>query len=254
MNAAGPQFLRQERPLLVPDYFNMLVKKLERAFPEDDPGSAPGYFLASEYISRDNKRRVTFFVSHGPPASARVVTEVGYVFPVSADAAPLFKLEGVQPAGEPVFFEMTVPAGQTVAEMVAAYASGRNLALWESEVQRISAAKATAPAKLKQAMHNVLVYWRDMKSRLYDAVYSADIRLVRTSSGRTPSSERLRRSRRTSSTRSNPRVSLSARRSSSRSRKSVSRPSTRRQRRLNLPIEARKDPEPGSYKSNSDPK
>ena len=232
--------------MLVPDYFNMLVKKLERAFPEDDPGSAPGYFLASEYISRDNKRRVTFFVSHGPPASARVVTEVGYVFPVSADAAPLFKLEGVQPAGEPTFFEMTVPAGQTVTEVVAAYASGRNLALWESEVQRISAAKATAPAKLKQAMHNVLVYWRDMKSRLYDAVYSADIR--------TPSSERLRRRRRTSSTRSNPRASLSARRSSSRSRKSVSRPATRRQRRLNLPIEARKDPEPGSYKSNSDPK
>ena len=243
---------------MVPDYFHKLSKKLERNFPEDDPGSAPGYYLASEYISRDNKRRISCFITHGPPDEARVVTDVGYVFPVSADAAPLFKLEGVQPASEPTFFEMAVPAGQTATEMIAAYASGRNIVLWESEVHRISTAKAAAaPGKLKQTMHNILVYWRDMRARLYDAVYSADIRLMRTSSGHTPSSERLRRQqrrRRTTSARSNPRGSQSAHSSPSRKMATRARRRSVRRRRSNLPIEARKDPEPGSYKSNSDPK
>jgi hypothetical protein len=57
---------------------------------------------------------------------------------------------------------------------------------WLSEVRRIRAAREVEPAgPRKSTMKNILLYWKDMRSRVYDALYQANVQMPRTSSGRT---------------------------------------------------------------------
>lgn len=185
---------------MVSDYFARFNDTISDHFVEGNVGEHNGYFFDSEYVSRDNKRRVVFFVTHGLPEEARVLTRVTYGLPVSADGAPLFKLEGVQPDTPPTFAEMAIPAGQTTPDFIAAYVAGNNLAGWGSEVARVAALEAAAePGKARRAYHNVGIYWRDQRRRFYDAIFNSTIRMLRTSSGRLRSSEELRRRRRTTS-------------------------------------------------------
>lgn len=194
------------------DYFARLEGALADHFPDDrNPGENTDPILHGDYVSRDNKRRIVLFVTRGP----RTVIRVTYGLPVSEEAAPLFKLEGIQPDTEATFAEMDVPAGQTTDTFVAAYAAANNLVRWGLEIQRIrSAAAAAPPGKTQRMYHNLQLYWSQMRS----SVHAVARRMIHIAMlPRSSSSSRSRR--RTSSARTDPRP-MSNRRSSSRKKTS----------------------------------
>jgi hypothetical protein len=175
------------------DYFARLEGALADQFPDDrNPGEDTEPVLHGDYVSRDNKRRIVLFVTRGP----RTVMRVTYGLPVSEEAAPLFKLEGIQPDTEATFAEMDVPADQTADAFVAAYAAANNLVRWDLEIQRIRAAAAAAPpGKTQRMYHNLQLYWSQMRSSVLGVVRSMiHVPRVRSSSSR----------RRTSSARTDP--------------------------------------------------
>jgi hypothetical protein len=179
------------RPLMVSDYLNIFKNKLMRYFSGPDPNANNDYFLMTDYISRDNKRRVVFHVSHGLPEHATTYTEVIYVLPVSEEAAPLFKGDDVMPHVEPTFFDVDVPRGSTAEQTI--QARGGNITPWYDDIQRLQGlATAEQDAKRKRAIKNVLAYWRPMRSRFLDAIYAAGIRVLRTSSGKNRTSSNPR--------------------------------------------------------------
>lgn len=179
------------RAQMVSDYMNIFKKKLGRYFSGPDPNSNNDFVLMTDFITRDNKRRIVFHVSHGLPEHATTYTEVIYTLPVSEEAAPLFKGDDVMPHIEPTFFDITVPRGSTAEETVKARAG--NITSWFDDIQRLqSLATAETDAKRKRAIKNVLTYWRDMRARFLDSVYAAGIRLLRTSSDRNRTSSNPR--------------------------------------------------------------
>jgi hypothetical protein len=213
-------------PATIGEYFARLEEALAEHFPSDlNPGEDTDPVFRGDYVSRDNKRRVIFFVSQGP----RTVTCVTYGLPVSEEAAPLFKLEGLQPDTEATFFEMTVPAGQRMEAFVTAYVAGHNLVSWPAEIQRVRAVAAGAPGKLQRLSHNVQLYWSQMRARLHTTIRNVSIHIPRgteaaSSASAASDSERNPQSMRTSSASSGS-VRGSAGRSSSRrisSRRSTS--------------------------------
>lgn len=227
---------------MVSDYFAELTHILERQFPEGDPGEDPGYFFLSDYVTRNNKRRIVFFVQHGDGE----ITRVTYVLPVSAEAAPIFGEDDVMPHTVPTFSEMTGPVDE--------YVEAHNLVEWRKDLARIVAAEAAAePGKLRRTLKNVKLYWRDMRSRLYDTIFATGIRMLRTSSGRTRSSEVQRRTRRRRQANSPIVNPASPGRSGNRGRNQ--RRVTRTMHKIHKrgPIGNLSDPQPGSHKSNSDP-
>ena len=93
------------------------------------------------------------------------------------------------PAEGPTFFEYDVAPGTAIATIQEnAQKPTRGLASWPAEQTRIQGALADMPDATKRVARNILRYWRDMRTRIYDAVYSADVRLRRTTSDRTVSS------------------------------------------------------------------
>jgi hypothetical protein len=193
-------------PSVVSEYFVRLSQDLSRRFPEGNVGDGTGVFFFKDYIVRNNKRNIVFFVTHGLPDEARRVTRITYGLSVSATAAPIFHAVGVQHDTRPTFSESAVPAGQTAAEYIEAYASGNNLVSWRADIERLHAAElAEPPGARRRVMHNVLAYWRLMRPQLYDAIFNSTIRVIHTSSGRVRSSEaRRRRVSRGNSEASNP--------------------------------------------------
>ena len=200
------------------DYFARLEGALADHFPDDrNPGEDTDPVLHGDYVGRDNKRRIVLFVTRGP----RTIIRVTYGLPVSEEAAPLFKLEGIQPDVEATFAEMDVPAGQTADAFVAAYAAANNLVRWELEIQRIrSAAAAAPPGKTQRMYHNLQLYWSQMRSSVH-AVARPMMHLPRSSSSSSSSSSSRRRTR---SAGTDPKP-MSRRRSSS-NRRSTSRRKT----------------------------
>lgn len=177
--------------LMVSDYMNIFKRKLGRYFSGPDPNSNNDFVLMTDFVSRDNKRRIVFHVSHGLPEHATTYTEVTYTLPVSEEAAPLFKGDDVMPHVEPTFFDVDVPHGSTAEKTVQARAG--NITPWYNDIQRLQGlATAEQDAKRKRAIKNVLMYWRDMRSRFLDAIYASGIRLLRTSSDRNRTSSNPR--------------------------------------------------------------
>jgi hypothetical protein len=192
-------------PTMVSEYFARLAHDLSRRFPEGNMGEDTGVFFFKDYIARDNKRSVVFFVTHGLPEEARRVTRINYGLAVSAAAARVFHAEGVQRDTRATFSESAVPAGQTAAEYIEAYAAANNLVSWHADIDRLHAAElAEPPGARKRVMHNVLAYWRLMRPHFYDAIFSSTIRMTHTSSGRLRSSEARRHSIRSNSQAPNP--------------------------------------------------
>jgi len=249
-------------PTMVSEYFARFSHDLSRRFPEGNVGEDTGVFFFKDYIARDNKRRIVFFVTHGLPEEARRVTRINYGLAVSAAAAPIFHAEGVQPDIRPTFSESAVPAGQTAAEYIEAYVAANNLVSWHADIQRLHAAElAEPPGKRKRVMHNVLAYWRLVRPHFYDAVFSSTIRMTHTSSGRLRSSEERRRHvsrgnsqgsdpapQRTSSASSGSRRASAGRRSSSSRRFSSNRSLSRKA------TTGRSSHRRSTHKSTSDPK
>ena len=191
---------------MVSDYFARFTDTLIHRFPEGDPGEDVAWFFDSDFVTRDNKRRIVFFVTHGLPDEARMVTRVTYVLPVPADGAPVFQLVGAQPDTPPVFEEMAIPAGQVASAFISAYTATNNLAPWHDEIARVRHLELSAAPynRMKHAYHNVVYFWKTMRKRFFDAVFNSTIRMTHTSSGRLRSSETRRRTVRRASTGSDP--------------------------------------------------
>jgi hypothetical protein len=213
-------------PKTIGDYFAALIEALDTNLPEGNVGQNNGFYLHSQYVGRDNKRRIVLFVTHGKPAIARQLTRVTYILPVPAKGARLFKLEGLQPATAATFDDMELAAGQDAATAIASYAAANNIALWHAELARVAALEAETPAGSKKTMlHNLGIYWRGMQRLLFDAVANTDIKMTRSLSDRTvASSNSAARSHHAS----NPRSSSSARSSSGSRRRTSSRSTGRR--------------------------
>lgn len=183
---------------MVSDYFARFSQTLAGRFKENDMGEDQGFFFNPEvYVSRDNKRRIVFFITNGLEEEAQSLTCCSYVFPLSEEAAKiLYGLDEAQPDEGPTFADMTVPAGQTVADFITAYAAGNNLVSWNQEIRRVKGMEdAAKPGKTKRTLNNLIYYWRNMRGRLYDAIHQAAIRVMHSSSGSLRSSEKARRHR-----------------------------------------------------------
>ena len=198
---APPQSSSSEPPMMISDYFARFVETLAEHFQETNMGEDRGlYFHPAVFVSRDNKRRVVFYITNGLEEEARAMTRVTYLFPMSEDAAKaLYRLEEAQPDEGPTFADITVPAGQTVADFIAAYAATNNLVEWNQEMRRVKGLVEEAkPGKIKRTLGNLIYYWQTMRGRLYDAIHQSVIHVSHTSSGSLRSSEKIRRRRSTS--------------------------------------------------------
>jgi hypothetical protein len=212
----------------VTDYMLRFQKDLIRYFPDEEPGLRNTLELIGEFVARD-KRKIILYVAQGPPATTEVVTRITYVMPVSEAASRLFNSdeELIAPEG-PNFttFDDLARRGQTAQQfMETNIATIPGMADWLSEVRRIRAAYGAEEKGLrKSTMKNILVFWKDMRSRVYDMIYQAGIRMPRTSSGRTRtrtgSGTRRRASSRASNIRSHRSTSGSRRSNYTRSNRS----------------------------------
>ena len=190
-----------EVPMMISDYFARFSEHMVERFQENDMMEDQGWFFSpSVFVSRDNKRRVVFYVTNGEPDVARNLTRVSYIFPMSEDAAKaLYRLEDAQPDEGPHFEDVVVPAGQNADAFMAAYAAGNNLVHWNQEMQRVKGLIENATSsKIKRTLGNLMYYWRNMRGRLYDAIHRAAIRVMHKSSGSLRTSEKARRRRSTS--------------------------------------------------------
>jgi hypothetical protein len=178
----------EERVYLVPDYMNQFKVAMEQYFPDEEPGRTMRLNLIGEFVARD-KRKIVLYVAQGNPATTGIVTRIIYVMPVPEAASRLFgDEEDTLPPEGPKFTTFDNFAPKTAEQFVA-----ENIALvpgiagnWLSEVRRIRAAREVEPAgPRKSTMKNILLYWKDMRSRVYDALYQANVRMPLTSSGRT---------------------------------------------------------------------
>jgi len=207
------------------EYFADLTDMLTDHFPEGNIGENRGFVFHSDYVIRNDKRSIVFFVTHGPAEQARTITRITYVLAANKDAAKLFKLEHADPHVAPVYHVMAVPAGSTADAVISEYVGANNLASWRGEITRVSDLEAAAPeGKLRRTYHNLVHYWRDMRSRLQDSIFASPIHMPFTSSGNLRSSERRRRQV-SSSAGSNP-VRRTSSPHSSRKTKSMHRPSS----------------------------
>ena len=192
---------------MVSDYMRSFQDALEHQISLEEVGGTQRQYLAGEYIKK-NKRDIVLFVTTGPPETSRHVIEITYKLPVSEEAAgAIFNEDEIMPAEGPTFFEYDVAAGTAIATIQEnAQKPSRGLASWPAEQARIQGVLADMPAEKKRVARNILRYWRDMRTRIYDAVYGADVRIRRTTSDRTASSSSGRRtSSRRSTSASNPR-------------------------------------------------
>lgn len=192
----GPAPNMDSPAVIYSDYFLDLTDMLTKHFPEGNIGENRGFVFHSDYVVRNDKRRIVFFVTHGPTDDARTITRITYVLPVNKNAAKLlFKLDHSDPHVAPVYHDMAVPAGSTIDAVISEYVGANNMASWRGEITRVSGLEAAAPeGKLRRTYHNLVHYWRDMRSRLQDAIFASPIHMPFTSSGNLRSSERRRRS------------------------------------------------------------
>jgi hypothetical protein len=188
--------------LMVSDYMRSFQEALEERLSLEEVGGTQRQYLAGEYIKKNN-RDIVLFVTTGPPETSRHVIEITYTLPVGEVAAEaIFNKVGVMPAEGPTFVEYDVASGTAVATIQEnAQKPSRGLASWPVEKARIEGVLTDMPAEAKRVARHILGYWRDMRTRIYNAVYGADVRIRR---GRTVSVRAASSSH--STTASNPRT------------------------------------------------
>jgi hypothetical protein len=182
-----------ERIQMVSDYMRSFQDALENKISLEEAGGTQRQYLAGEYIKK-NKRDIVLFVTTGPPETSRHVIEITYKMPVGEEPAEaIFNEDGIMPSEGPTFFDYDVAEGTAIATIQEnAQKPSRGLASWPAEKARIEGALVDMPAEKKRVARNILRYWRDMRTRIYDAVYAADVRIRRTTSDRTASSSSVR--------------------------------------------------------------
>jgi hypothetical protein len=214
-------------PKTVTQYLADFTFALETHFhllPGDNLGE-PGdsYRLVADYVARNDKRAVVLYIQRG----SREITRIVYTLPVGAAHASLFNKTGVQPSSSPAFTTVRMSV-EDDARTCVIKDSANVLALWPSEIERVSGLSRTlGDGAVKTAATQLSVYWAIMRLSLLTAVKAAGITLL-TSMNLTPNSN-------------------SSSNSSVHSY-NIARASRRRSSASNNP--ARR---PGSYKSNSDP-
>lgn len=191
------------QPQTVSEYIAVFRKELEKEFDIEDPGRTEQFYLVGDYVGTKNKRQIYLYIAHAAPDKARVYTRVSYLLPVSQEAAPLFGEDDLIPAEGPTFEIVRIPADSTVESEITRRLTTE--APWAAEIARVRGVYEAAEdgSKMKRAAKNVLLFWKDMRERVYDEIYSLYIRIRRTASGRMASSAtpRATSKRRTSSRR-----------------------------------------------------
>ena len=157
------------------DFFSLLVDSLDAKFPARNIGEDAGYvLLEDEYVSRDNKRRIVFFVVKGPAA----MTRVEYIMAVDPPFSGLFRQRTpvLLPATPATFTEMAIPAGETAAHAADAWAAANNFTAWDAETARMAAQEQTPVTR------GYLRYWRTSRKDLYAAIDKTAIALAEAAS------------------------------------------------------------------------
>lgn len=232
----------------VSEYMLQFRAAIDAYLPSEEPGRTTRLNLIGEYVAR-NKREIILYISQGHPDTATVVTRITYLLPASAEASRLFVPDrAVLPSNGPHFKTFDVAAEQTAQQFVESnIATIPGFTDWFSEDSRIRALSQVEPAGIrKTTMNNILIYWRNMRARVYDALYLANVRLPRSSSGtvraRTRSTRRSSRSTVASNAKA-PRSSSGSRRSNY-TRSNSSRKSSKSSPRPNSLSNHMSDPKP----------
>ena len=234
----------------VSDYMLQFREAIDAYLPSEEPGRTTRLNLIGEYVAR-NKREIILYISHGYPDTATDVTRITYLLPASAEASRLFVPDrAVLPPHGPHFKTFDIAAGQTAQQFVESnIATIPGSTDWFSEDSRIRALSQVEPAGIrKTTMNNILIYWRNMRARVYDALYLANVRLPRSSSGtvraRTRSTRRSSRSTVASNAKAPRSSSGSGSKRSNYSRSNSSRKSSKSSPRPNSLSNHMSDPKP----------
>ena len=162
-------------PRSVADFLVNFRRALDHQFYLEDPGRPDVFHYAGDFVGPNNKRRVVFYVAHGPLETARRLTRVDYVMPVGPiHAVLLFGGDGetTMSATGPDFSVIDVPEGQTAEATVAAEIAAtamlpapQRLALWEAEIARITDMRDNPDETLprRQTASNILRFWDQMR-------------------------------------------------------------------------------------------
>jgi hypothetical protein len=231
-------------PRTISEYFLEFRKALEKEFDAEDPGRSEQHYLVADHIGTKSKRQLTLYITDKDPEKAKKYVRVSYKLPVSAEGSPLFDGDGdeILPAEGPTFTTVEVPAGSSVVAEIAKHLE--NEAPWASEIERVQGVYESAKegSKIKRTAKNIIVFWKEMRERVYDEVYYISIRIRRRLSGRPAESltPRVRTTRRSTRNRpSQPRA--------------VSASPPPEPRHITPPAHTRKAKTPPRHKPNSDP-
>lgn len=186
------------RPRIVDHYLHNFKVALEDFFNTQDPGRAEDYYLIGDFVVPRNKRKVVMYVAHAPLATARKVSRIYFVLPVSPiyvhafddDAEPGVTL----PSEGPLLHTFDVPADRTaagfvdaiVAEVAAGPEEGR-LASWSAEITRMRTIGETPGETFprRRAANRVVQFWSPLRTRIMEILTEVGINVPH--AGRLPS-------------------------------------------------------------------
>jgi len=178
----------------VSDYITAFQQSLIQHLPGQEVGHTSRLFIVGEYVAR-NKRDIYLYISHDTPEKATSLTLVKYLLPVPANNSLLFiDEERVLPSVGPSFTVFDDLLGLSLANFVQTHAATfAGIEEWHEENSRIQdmAEVESVPIR-KQTMKNIIIFWKNMRIRVYRALSDINIRVPRTVSGKLRSKTRSR--------------------------------------------------------------
>lgn len=178
----------------VSDYMAAFQQSLIQHLPGQEVGQTSRLFIIGEYVAR-NKRDIYLYISHDTPEKATSLTLVKYLLPVPANNSRLFvDEERVLPSVGPTFTLVDDLLGLSLADFIRAHAATfAGVQGWHEEDIRLrDMAEVEPDPDRKQAIKNILIFWKNMRIRVYRALSDINIRVPRTVSGRLRSKTRSR--------------------------------------------------------------
>jgi len=162
-----------------------LMEELKEQLPGDEPNKNQRLHTFAEFVNHGNKRKIILYLSVGPYVKATTVARIVYIMPASSGASRLFGpvRQFLEPSGLRVniFHLHDETAKDFVISDIAKY---EHMYDWVSEIHRITDMKNLEPAGIKKnTLNNIILYWKEMRSKIYDVMHFINIRLFRTSSG-----------------------------------------------------------------------
>lgn len=184
----GPRFFLQ--PRIVDHYLHNFKVALEDFFNTQDPGRTEDYHLIGDYVVPRNKRNIVIYVAHAPLATARKMSRIYFVLPVSPIHANMFDDDAepgaTLPSAGPLLHTFDIPDDHTAPEfinaIIAEVATGPEegrLASWTSEISRVRTLAETAgvPFPMRRGASKIAQFWSPLRASILDILHKVGIKV-----------------------------------------------------------------------------